>query len=115
MKRNFQSDTAEILGKSVNLITTKSSHYALPITLPKQALQKAVNSHDFNSQEIKKTVNAILFETSTSNPTKMAHKLHLLKLVNSAGDPWNKNEELKDAIKLIQPNCDIWSSSCNHV
>ena len=32
MQIDFQSDTAEVFGDRLNLITTKSGHYALPIT-----------------------------------------------------------------------------------
>ena len=115
-KINFSSDYAEILGEKVHLVTTKSGHYALPITMPRQLLQKAIQTNDYSN--VKNIVHTVLqTSSSTMDVKKLAVKLHkqfahppssrLTKLVNSAGEPWSSNEALKDAIKLVEGNCDI--------
>ena len=113
-KINFSSDYAEILGEKVHLVTTKSGHYALPITMPRQLLQKAILTNDYSNLD--KVVHTVLQTSSSMDVKKLATKLHkqfahppssrLTKLVNSAGEPWSSNEPLKDAIKQVEGNCD---------
>ena len=115
-KINFSSDTAEILGEKVHLITTKSGHYALPITIPTHLFQQAISSNDYSSSKLHNAVHSTLSCSSiTMDAHKLAEKLHqqfahpptgrLLKLVNSAGEPWCSNEALKEEIKSLQLNC----------
>ena len=114
-KINFASDTAEILGERVHLVTTKSGHYALPITMPRQLLQKAILTNDYS--KLNNVIHTVLqSSSSTMDVKKLAVKLHkqfahppssrLLRLINSAGEPWSSNEALKEAIKHVGDNCD---------
>ena len=42
---NFQDDTVSALGQTINLIVTKSGHYAVPLTLPCQILNISVTNN----------------------------------------------------------------------
>ena len=104
MQIDFQSDTADVFGERVNLITTKSGHYALPITKHNQALNDTKN--DFNNQTLTSSVKQILTSQHLDLTTeKKAIKLHkqfahapspkLLKLVDSSGPEWAGDELLR--------------------
>ena len=94
---DFTNDTAHILNETVELIPTKSGHYAIPITPSKQLLS------ELSSQKIiqKKTILPTILTASCASlpPKDLAHKLHrqfahppterLVRLVTSAGEPWN--------------------------
>ena len=116
MQIDFQSDTAEILGQTVNLITTKSGHYALPLTIPRKLLNDATVKNDYHNNLLTSTIQDILVcNEEEASAQKKAIKLHqqfahppsnkLLKLLESAGSPWNQDEDLKTAIKKIDKNC----------
>ena len=105
MHLNFENDTSNAFNQDINLIVTKSGHYAIPLTVPRQLL------HEF---ERNGSVNITLSAEHSMPKTAIANKLHhqfaqpppekLLRLLNSAGNPWSKDEELKHEIKLISKN-----------
>ena len=110
MHLNFENDTANAFNQDMHLIVTKSGHYAISLTVPRQLL------HEF---ERNGSVNITLSAEHSTSKTAIANKLHLqftdlpmekvLHLLNSAGNPWSEDEELKNEIKLISKDC----SACN--
>ena len=108
MYLNFENDTANAFNQDINLIVTKSSHYAIPLTVPRQLL------HEF---ERNSCVNIILSAEHSTSKTEIAKKVHcqlahpppekLLRLLTSAVNPWSEDGELKNEIKLISKNCSI--------
>ena len=103
-----------MLGEKVHLITTKSGHYALPITKSRHLLQVAVSTNNYS--KIRNTVHTTLHSSASKmDAKKLALKLHrqfahppssrLIRLVDSAGEPWSSNEALKDEIKSIEAEC----------
>ena len=113
-KINFISDTAEMLGEKVHLITTRSGHYALPITKPRHLLQVAVTTNNYS--KLRNTIHTTLQSSSAKmDVKKLALKLHrqfahppstrLIKLIDSAGEPWSSNDALKEEIKSIEDDC----------
>ena len=48
MHLNFQDDTVSALGQTINLMVTKSGHYAVPLTLPCQILNSVTNNSNVN-------------------------------------------------------------------
>ena len=112
---DFSTDTATVFNQTVNLLTTKSGHYAIPITKECNLIQKAINNNDYHDTSLTMTVNEVLVNNCRQGAHEKAVKLHrqfahpptdrLLKLVNAAGHPWNTDLELQNEIKKIQPNC----------
>ena len=106
MKLNFENDTITAFGESINLIITKSGHYAVPITNPKRILND-INTSNEN--------NITLTVTHDKTNKDIAIKLHrqfahptsnkLIKLIESAGDKWKNNTELKNEIVNVTNNC----------
>ena len=111
MHLNTKNDTVNAFNQDINLTVTKSGHYAIPLTVPRQLL------HEF---ERNGRVNIILSDEHFMSKTATANKLHcqfahpppplpppekLLHLLNSAGNPWSEDKELKNEIKLISKNC----------
>ena len=106
MNLNFKDDTASVFGKTIELVVTKSDHYAIPLTVSCQII------HSRNAN-----VNVTLTVQTTLDKKKMAQKLHrqfahassekLLRLVNSAGSTWSQDSKLKEKIKLICKNCPV--------
>ena len=115
-KINFQSDTAEMFGETVKLINTKSGHYAVPITQQTYLLNEVITTDNYQSPQLSCLVHEIFASYDSTSIRKMAEKLHrqfahpptdrLIKLVNSAGQPWCDNVKLKEEIRLIQPKCE---------
>ena len=103
MKINFQNDTITAFRENIPLITTTSSHYAIPLTSAKQA----INNIDWeNPSAITVTINNI---NAQSNQT-IALNLHwqfamTFCLLNNAGTPWCDNTVLKNEIKNVTKNC----------
>ena len=58
MKINFQNDTINTFGENILLITTTSSHYAIPLTSAKQATDSG------NDSAITLTINNINEQSS---------------------------------------------------
>ena len=106
MNLNFKDVTASVFGKIIELIVTKSSHYAIQLIVPCQI----INNQNAN-------VNVILTVQTNLEKEKMAQKIHrqfghahekLLRLVNSAGSTWFQDSELKEKIKIIYKNCPVY-------
>ena len=97
MHLNSENDTANTFNQDINLIVTKSGHYAILLTVPRQLL------HEF---ERNGSVNITLSAEHSTSKTAIANKLHrqfdhpppgkLLRLLNSAGHPWSEDKELKN-------------------
>ena len=106
MNINFENDTATFLGEHVNLVTTNSGHSALPRTKNRRIL---------NDISIGEEMKATLTSTQQKSPHEIAVKLHrqfahaqpnkLHNLLDSAGDPWSSNKELKDEITKVSHEC----------
>ena len=104
---NFKDITTSVFGKTIELVATKSGHYAVPLTVPCQI------THSRNAN-----VNVTLTVRANLDKEKMAQKLHrqfahassekLLRLVNSAGSTWSQDSEPKEKIKLICKNCPVY-------
>ena len=106
MNLNFKDVTASVFGKNIELVVTKSGHYAVQLTVPCQII------HSQNAN-----VNVTLTVQANLDKEKMAQKLHrqfahassekLLRLVNCAGSTWSQDSKLKEKIKLICKNCPV--------
>ena len=93
MMLGFKSDKATIFDEPEKLIVTKSGHYSLPTQPYSKILNNIVTG---------KNPNITLITISNKSKHDMAIKLNrqfshptpekLLKLVNSAGKPWNNDE-----------------------
>ena len=80
MTLDFKNDHAVIFDQSIQLILTKSGHY------DKSKNDIVIKHHR---------------QFSHSSPEK------LLKLLNSAADPWQSDKELKKLIKKVSDECAI--------
>ena len=107
MTIDFENDTAFIFGQKAKLIVTKSGHYALPISPYTQLL---------NNLATNEMIHITLTTQGEKSKFQMAIKLHsfshpppekLVKLLNSAGEQWRNDEDLKQAIKQISSDCKI--------
>ena len=97
MTIDFEKDQAIVFGRHEKLITTSSGHYALPIT----SYCKFINNVNAGSNE-----NVPLVNKNQKSKRDIALKLHrqfahptpdkLVKLLNSAGQPRNEDQQLKD-------------------
>ena len=116
MVLDFHTDTAKALGEVVQLATTSSGHYTIPLTRPCQIITKMDKGEECKYVLISK-------EEQQSN-SKIAEKLHrqfahpsidkLLSLINGAGTPWCNNKELIAELKRIDkecPTCQIYKKA----
>ena len=102
MAIDFATDTANVFGARIPLKVTRSGHYTVPLTAGTQAL---------TAMETGLSPKIVL--TATNHSPKRAHawKIHrqfahastpkLLRLVNSAGEQWANDEELKRELQAI--------------
>ena len=85
--------------------------------MPRQLLQKAIQTNDYS--KLNNVIHTVLQSASSAmDAKKLAIKLHkqfahpsssrLTKLINSAGEPWSSNEALKEAIKHVNSNCEVF-------
>ena len=102
---DFVNDKINILDQNLDLVVTKSGHYAIPISHNSYILHNNITPH-------------LTLFAQISDKNVMAKKLHrqfghpkpdkLIKLLKSAKEPWKSDFEL---FKLIQDlsdnNCDI--------
>ena len=98
MKLTVENDTITACGQPINLILTKSGHYAISTTNNKHIL------NDLNTTYLH--ITPIL--TNSKSDKDIAVKLHrqfahptsnkLMKLINSASQEWRSNENLKAEI-----------------
>ena len=94
MTLDFKSDHAIIFDQSIQLLVTKPGHYAIPIN-PYKNVTLGVNRNVTLKQQ--KIINQKQYSYKTTHPSPKT----LLKLLNSAGDPWQSDEELKKLIKKV--------------
>ena len=107
MVLDFHTDTAKALGETVQLATTSSGHYTIPLTRPCQIITKINKGEECKYVLISK-------EEQQSN-SKIAEKLHrqfahpsiekLLSLISGAGTPWCNNKELIAELKRVDKEC----------
>ena len=104
---DFKNDNAIVFGELVKVITTKSSHCNVPYhPIVLNNLTTGINTN-------------ITLITAQTNKSKydIASKLHrqfaqppperIVKLLNSAGDPWKDDDGLKSLIKKVSDECQI--------
>ena len=99
MTIDFKNDQAIKFREQIQFMNTKSGHYAIPIGPYNITLNNIATG----------TNTAVVLTATNKTKNKIAKKLHhqfahpssakLLKLLNSAEDPWKKDEELKNAHK----------------
>ena len=107
MTIDLKNDQAIAFVEQIQLINTKSGHYAIPIRPYNTILNNIATG----------TNTAVVLIGTCKTKIKIALKLHcqfvhpssdkLLKLLNSAGDPCNTDKELKTLLKKITAECQI--------
>ena len=105
MNLNFERDTVTVFGEDIKLRCTTSGHYSLPLTTHCQAL----DDHKSVSENI-------LSCTNLADKHTVALKLHrqfahpparrILKLLDLSGDPWQNDDELKEALRAVSETCE---------
>ena len=105
MNLNFERDTVTVFGEDIKLRCTTSGHYSLPLTIHCQALD-----------DNKPVSENILSCTNLVDKPTIALKLHrqfahpparrILKLMDLSGDPWQNDEELKEALRVVSETCE---------
>lgn len=109
MTLNFDDDTLSAFDQKLPLRVTSNGLYSLPITKSSQLIDSICEQGADNS--------IVLKVTESKSDREIAIKLHrcfahpsagrLLRLVNSAGETWSHNENLKREIKEVTNNCDV--------
>ena len=88
---DFKNDHAVIFDQSIQLLVTKSGHYAIPINRYKTILNNVTSGVNATNVTLVATENNKLKnDIAIKLHRQFAHPLpeKLLKLLNSAGDPW---------------------------
>ena len=101
---NFKDDTIQILGQSLNLLVTRSGHYALPLGRNRQLIVDSARKPELSlTLHIK---NATVEATAIKLHRQFAHPPpnRLIKLVQSKGE---ECKELIEAIKEISDRCQV--------
>ena len=75
MKINFQNDTINAFSENIPLITTKSAHYAIPLTSAQQAMS---NIDRENNSAITLTVNNINEQSNQTTALKLYQQIFQL-------------------------------------
>ena len=106
MSIDFKTDTASVFGVPLKLNVTRSGHYTLPITAPTQLLA---------SMKTDDPTRLVLTVQKEKSKHAQALKLHrqfahapadkLVKLLKTAGEPWNSDVELEAEIRDISKTC----------
>jgi transposase InsO family protein len=109
MSLNFQDDSLSAFGQKLPLRVTSNGLYYLPITKPSQLID-SISEQGADSYIVLKV-------TECKSNKEIAIKLHrcfghpsagrLLRLINSAGETWSRNESLKREINEVTNNCDV--------
>ena len=104
MKIDFENETVNIYGEVIALSTTSSG-----LTKSKYLID---NIGNIRHEQITLKV------ASSKSDKEIAVKLHqqfahpssekLFQLINGAGELWARNEELKEEIKIVSENCQIY-------
>ena len=107
MSLDFEFDIMTVFGEKIQLITTTSGHYALPISK---------SLHLANEIERGSISNITLKVETVKSNREIAIKLHrqfghaledkLLTLIQKAGQPWCDNKDLMEEIKEVCKNCE---------
>ena len=102
MMIDFKTDSVTVFNSNVPLHVTQSGQYTLPLTSPLHLLTK---------QDADPRTNIVLTATSAKSPKEIALNLHcqfahapherIVSLLNTAGDPWSKDEKLEEALKHV--------------
>ena len=110
MQLNFANDTLSAFGQELPLKMTSNGLYSLPITKPTQLINNVCGKDEASHPIILKVVD----EKSDKD---IATKLHrsfahpssdrLLRLINSAGENWASNENLKREIREVTDSCSV--------
>jgi len=89
---DFQSDIAKALGETVQLATTSSGHYTIPLTQPRHIITSMGEPDEYKF---------VLISKEEQTNEYIARKLHrqfahpslnqVLSLINKAGIPENEN------------------------
>ena len=89
MTLDFKNDHAIIFDESIQLIETKSGHYAIPLNPYKTILNNVTSGVNTNVTFVA-TENKSTNDIAIKFHWQFAHSLleKLLKLLNSAGDSW---------------------------
>ena len=87
---DFKNDHAIIFDESIQLIVTKSGHYAIPVNPYKTILNNVTSGVNTNVTFIATENNKSTNDIAIKLHWQFAHSSleKLLKLLNSAGDPW---------------------------
>ena len=112
MKLNFENDTITAFGQPINLIVTKSGQYTIPITNNKHILNDLNTTHQhitliFTNNKSDKDNNKSDKDIAMKLHRQFAHPTSnkLIKLINSAGQEWRNNENLKAEILKVTNEC----------
>ena len=109
MTLDFKNDHAVISDQSIQLLVRKSGHYAIPINPYKTILNNVTSGVNTNVTLLATENNKSKNDIAIKLHQQFAHPLpeKLLKLLNSAQDSWQSDEELKKLIKKVSNECAI--------
>ena len=109
MALDFKNDHAIIFDQSIQLLVTKSGHYAIPINPYKTILNNVTSGVNTNVTLLATENNKSKSDIAIKLHRQFAHLLpeKLLKLPNSAGDPWQSGKELNKLIRKVSDECTI--------
>ena len=106
MSIDFKNDTAQVFNTRVHLNVTKSGHYTVPFT---------PHTHLLNMLNTNQKPNIALTLQNQMSKRDQAVKIHrhfahapaekLIKLIRSAGKPWNEDKELEKELHQAQKSC----------
>ena len=109
MTLDFKNDHAVIFDQSIQLLVTKSGQYAIPINPYKTILNNVTSGVNTNVTLLATENNKSKKDIAIKLHRQFAHPLpkKLLKLLNSAGAPWQSDKELKELINKVSDECTI--------
>ena len=109
MTLDFKNDSAEIFGNVVQLMTTQSGHYAIPICPYSTILNNVTSGIDSNITLIASSESKSKYDIALKLHRQFAHpaSVKLLKLLNNAGEPCKNDEELKKLIQVVSDACKV--------
>ena len=106
MSIDFRNDTAVVLESTVDLNVTQSGHYTIPLTAPTQLLSSLASNP---------ATSVTLMVAASTTKKNQAEKIHrqfahapvqkLLKLIESAGEPWATDDELRKELISVSESC----------
>ena len=105
---NFNTDEIEMMGESHQLVSTKSGHYAIPLTS-----KSYIND---SPSEYNVTLLCEYIDEDLKNPKKIADKLHRqfchcspkkLKQLISNSRLWKNDKDLLEAVDQVSESCQI--------